>query len=77
MLDDLRDQTALVSAAAWRHDPAFPPVVPSWEHEAAEHRSVLPAAEAGDAARPRACSTAHIASFVQRNFPARPSTATG
>jgi DNA-binding GntR family transcriptional regulator len=70
MLDDLRDQTALVSAAAWRHDPTFPPLTPSWEHEAAEHRSVLNAARDGDADRAAGLLQAHIASFVQRNFPA-------
>jgi len=71
MLDDLRDQTALVSAAAWRHDPTSPPFTPSWEHEAAEHRSVLNAAEDGDARRAAGLLEAHIKSFVQRNFPAR------
>ena len=72
MLDDLRDQTALVSAAAWRHDPTFSPLVPSWEHEAAEHRSILNAARDGDCDRAAYLLTAHIASFVQRNFPATP-----
>jgi DNA-binding GntR family transcriptional regulator len=70
MLDDLRDQTALVSAAAWRHDPAFPPLVPSWEHEAAEHRSILNAAQDGQADRAAQLLKTHITSFVQRNFPA-------
>jgi DNA-binding GntR family transcriptional regulator len=74
MLDDLRDQTALLSAAAWRHDPTSPPLVPSWEHEAAEHRSVLHAAETGDAGRAARLLHGHIASFVQRNFPATPGT---
>jgi DNA-binding GntR family transcriptional regulator len=74
MLDDLRDQTALVSAAAWRQDPATGPngSTPSWEHEAAEHRSVLNAAEAGDTDRAAGLLHAHITSFVQRNFPAAP-----
>ena len=72
MLDDLRDQTALVSAAAWRHDPAAGPnrSTPSWEHEAAEHRRVLQAAERGDADRAAHLLKTHITSFVQRNFPA-------
>src|SRR5271154_4742291 len=74
MLDDLRDQTALVSAAAWRHDPAFPPLVPSWEHEAAEHRSIVNAAQDGEAERAAQLLHEHIASFVQRNFPATPAT---
>jgi DNA-binding GntR family transcriptional regulator len=74
MLDDLRDQTALVSAAAWRRDPAAGPnrSTPSWEREAAEHRSVLNAAKDGAAQRAADLLHAHIASFVQRNFPATP-----
>jgi DNA-binding GntR family transcriptional regulator len=63
VLDDLRDQTALVSAAAWRHDPA------SWEREAQEHVAVLSAAEAGDARLATGLLRAHIESFVRRNFP--------
>jgi DNA-binding GntR family transcriptional regulator len=69
MLDDLRDQTALVSVAAWRHEPDWL-AHPSWEHEAAEHRAVLQAAEDGDPARAADLLRAHITSFVQRNFPA-------
>ncbi len=74
MLDDLRDQTALVSVAAWRHEPDWlrPGVLgstPSWEHEAAEHRAVLQAAEDGDAEHAAALLRRHIASFVARNFP--------
>jgi DNA-binding GntR family transcriptional regulator len=71
VLDGLRDQTALVSAAAWRHDPAGQQPH-SWEREAEEHMAVLSAAEAGDA--PRACGLlrAHIESFVRRNFPGSP-----
>jgi DNA-binding GntR family transcriptional regulator len=68
MLDDLRDQTALVSAAAWRHEPDWLEV-PSWEHEAAEHRAVLLAAEDGDADRAADLLRGHITSFVERNFP--------
>jgi DNA-binding GntR family transcriptional regulator len=68
MLDDLRDQTALVSAVAWRHDPGWLGT-PSWEHEAAEHRAVLRAAEDGDADRAAGLLRAHITSFMQRNFP--------
>jgi DNA-binding GntR family transcriptional regulator len=68
MLDDLRDQTALVSAAAWRHDPDWLPT-PSWEHEAAEHRAVLMAAEEDDAERAASLLRHHITSFVARNFP--------
>jgi len=69
MLDDLRDQTALVSVAAWRHEPHWL-AHPSWEHQAAEHRAVLQAAENGDAQRAAALLRAHIVSFVERNFPA-------
>jgi DNA-binding GntR family transcriptional regulator len=70
VLDDLRDQTALVSAAAWRHDPAGQPT-PSWEREAQEHRAVLGAAEAGDTRLAAGLLRAHIESFVRRNFPDR------
>jgi DNA-binding GntR family transcriptional regulator len=62
MLADLRDQTALVSTAFWRQNP-------SWECEAAEHREILQAAEAGHAPVAANLLRAHIASFVQRNFP--------
>src|ERR1700722_16508640 len=72
MLDDLRDQTALVSAAAWRHDPTFPPLVPSWEREAAEHRGIVDAARDGEADRAAQLIKTPITSFVQRHFPATP-----
>jgi DNA-binding GntR family transcriptional regulator len=62
-LDELRDQTALVSSAAWAARPS------SWEQEAREHRAILAAAEAGDAALVRALTRGHISSFVARNFP--------
>ena len=68
MLDDLRDQTALVSVAAWRHEPAGLRT-PGWEREAAEHRAVLMAAEEGDAERAAILLRSHITSFVVRNFP--------
>jgi len=68
MLDDLRDQTALVSVAAWRHEPDWL-TTPSWEQEASEHRAVLQAAEDGDAQRAATLLRGHIASFVTRNFP--------
>jgi DNA-binding GntR family transcriptional regulator len=61
-LDDLRDQTALVSAAAWAQRP-------SWEREAAEHRAILAAAENGDGDDVRNLMRSHISSFVARNFP--------
>jgi DNA-binding GntR family transcriptional regulator len=68
MLDDLRDQTALVSVAAWRHEPDHAQI-PSWEHEAAEHRAVLRAAQDGDPERAAGLLRDHITSFVTRNFP--------
>jgi DNA-binding GntR family transcriptional regulator len=68
MLDDLRDQTALVSVAAWRDEPGWLPT-PSWEHEAAEHRAVLMAVEEGDAERAATLLRHHITSFLARNFP--------
>jgi DNA-binding GntR family transcriptional regulator len=62
MLADLRDQTALVSAAFWRRNP-------TWECEATEHLAILHAAEAGDAGTAADLLRAHIAAFTQRNFP--------
>jgi DNA-binding GntR family transcriptional regulator len=67
MLDDLRDQTALVSAAAWRHEPDWLPS-PSWEAEADEHRLILAAAEAGHAQQAADLVRSHITSFTQRHF---------
>jgi DNA-binding GntR family transcriptional regulator len=61
-LDDLRDQTALVSAAAWARRP-------SWEREAAEHRAILEAAEGGRTEDVRDLMRGHISAFVARNFP--------
>jgi DNA-binding GntR family transcriptional regulator len=54
--------------AAWRHEPGWLPT-PSWEHEAAEHRAVLMAAEEGDAERAAILLRHHITSFLARNFP--------
>ncbi|WP_307865260.1 GntR family transcriptional regulator [Streptomyces montanisoli] len=61
-LDELRDQTALLSTAAWS-------TRPSWDLEAAEHRTILQAAEAGDVELVRDLMRSHIAAFVARNFP--------
>lgn len=61
-LDDLRDQTALVSAAAWAQRA-------SWDREAAEHRAILAAAERGGAEEVRELMRSHISSFVARAFP--------
>jgi DNA-binding GntR family transcriptional regulator len=68
MLDDLRDQTALVSVAAWHREPDWLQT-PSWEHEAAEHLAVLQAAERGDAECAATLLRRHITAFVARNFP--------
>jgi DNA-binding GntR family transcriptional regulator len=61
-LDELRDQTALVSSAAWS-------VRASWEEEAREHRAILAAARAGDADLVRTLMRRHISAFVAGNFP--------
>lgn len=62
VLDDLRDQTALVSAAAWQH-------APTWRGEAAEHEAILRAATVGDADAAARLLTSHIESFLARNYP--------
>ncbi|MDG4861580.1 GntR family transcriptional regulator [Streptomyces sp. T-3] len=62
MLDEVRDQAALVSAVAWAADP-------SWEREAAEHREILRLALDGDADGAARALYGHIASFVRRAFP--------
>ncbi|MEV6129667.1 GntR family transcriptional regulator [Streptomyces violaceusniger] len=64
MLDELRDQAALVSAVAWQ-------AVPSWEQEAHEHREILARALGGDADGAGRALHDHIASFVRRAFPDR------
>ncbi|MEV8408311.1 GntR family transcriptional regulator [Streptomyces niveus] len=62
MLDEIRDQAALVSTVAWAS-------VPTWEREAAEHREILRLAVAGDAPAAGDALHQHIASFVRRAFP--------
>lgn len=62
MLDEVRDQAALVSAVAWAADP-------SWEREASEHREILRLALDKDAEGAARALHAHIASFVRRAFP--------
>ncbi|UCM91509.1 GntR family transcriptional regulator [Streptomyces marincola] len=62
MLDDLRDQAALVSSFAWQ-------TLPTWDREAAEHRAILARAEEGDAAGAGAALSDHIEGFVRRAFP--------
>jgi DNA-binding GntR family transcriptional regulator len=61
VLDDLRDQTALVSALSWQQ-------APSWDQEAAQHRAILAAAQAGDAERATGLLREHIAGFTARHF---------
>ena len=62
MLDEVRDQAALVSTVAWA-------AVPSWEREAAEHEEILRLARSGDVAGAGRAVHDHIASFVERAFP--------
>jgi DNA-binding GntR family transcriptional regulator len=84
-LDDLRDQTALVSAAAWQQEAAGQaaregrgaPPVPSWQREAGEHQAILVAARAGDAGRASELLRAHISEFITRNAAAPPAAAAG
>ncbi len=60
-LDDLRDQTALVSALSWEQ-------APSWQQEAAEHRAILAAALAGAADEAAALLRGHIEGFAARHL---------
>jgi DNA-binding GntR family transcriptional regulator len=59
-LDDLRDQTALVSALSWEQ-------APSWHQEADEHRAILAAARAGAADEAAALLREHIEGFAARH----------
>jgi DNA-binding GntR family transcriptional regulator len=61
VLDDLRDQTALVSAMSWQQ-------APSWEQEATQHRAILAAAQAGDADLATGLLRQHISGFAARHF---------
>jgi DNA-binding GntR family transcriptional regulator len=61
-LDNLRDQTALISVAAWQQ-------APSWRQEAGEHRAILAAAADGDAGRAAGLLAGHISAFAARRFP--------
>ena len=64
-LDDLRDQTALVSVLSWEQGA-------SWQQEAAEHQAILAAARGGAATEAAALLRAHIAGFAGRHFPSLP-----
>jgi DNA-binding GntR family transcriptional regulator len=75
-LDDLRDQTALVSAVAWQQEPSGPQE-PSWQQEAREHRAILAAARAGDSSRAATLLRAHISDFSARHFAPSPPPTTG
>jgi len=68
VLDDLRDQTALVSAMSWQQ-------APSWEQEATQHRAILAAAQAGDADLATGLLRQHISGFAARHFVPATSTA--
>jgi DNA-binding GntR family transcriptional regulator len=61
-LDNLRDQMALISVAAWQQEP-------SWRLEAEEHQAILTAAADGDGERAAGLLAAHIGSFAARRFP--------
>src|ERR1700733_9418991 len=61
-LDDLRDQTALVSVLSWEHGA-------SWQQEAPDHRATLAPARGGAADQAAALLHAHIAGFAGRHFP--------
>ncbi|MFC1418090.1 GntR family transcriptional regulator [Streptacidiphilus cavernicola] len=61
-LDELRDQTALLSSAAWARQP-------SWEQEAHEHRAILAAVRSQEPDQVRDLMRAHIGAFAARNFP--------
>ncbi|MCZ4119663.1 GntR family transcriptional regulator [Streptomyces sp. H39-S7] len=62
MLDEVRDQAALVSAVAWAASP-------SWEQEAREHQEILRTALAGDADGAARLLHSHISDFVRRAYP--------
>ncbi|MFD9634536.1 GntR family transcriptional regulator [Streptomyces violascens] len=62
VLDEVRDQAALVSAVAWAAQP-------SWEREATEHREILCLALDGDADGAALALHDHIGSFIRRAFP--------
>lgn len=59
MLDQLREQTALISVNAWSQRP-------TWEDEAEEHRQILDAALNGRAAEAARLTLQHISAFKER-----------
>jgi DNA-binding GntR family transcriptional regulator len=60
LLDDIQDQVAMISVAAWRRDA-------TWTDEAAEHRAILDLVEAGDADAAFDRLRAHIEKFLARS----------
>jgi DNA-binding GntR family transcriptional regulator len=59
IVDDLRDQTALITVAGWG-------IQPTWEAETGEHGAVLAAARAGNADRAAELMRRHIQAFADR-----------
>jgi DNA-binding GntR family transcriptional regulator len=59
ILDDLRDQTALITVAGWG-------IRPTWAAEILEHQAVLKAAQHGNADRAAELMRAHITTFANR-----------
>jgi DNA-binding GntR family transcriptional regulator len=59
IVDDLRDQTALITVAGWG-------IQPTWEAEIVEHGAVLAAAQTGDADRAAKLMRRHIQAFADR-----------
>ncbi len=59
IVDDLRDQTALITVAGWG-------IQPTWEAETGEHGAVLAAARAGDADGAAELMRRHIQAFADR-----------
>jgi DNA-binding GntR family transcriptional regulator len=57
ILDDLRDQTALITIAGWE-------IRPTWPAELMEHREILLAAEQGDADRAAELMRKHVTTFA-------------
>jgi DNA-binding GntR family transcriptional regulator len=59
ILDDVSDQTALITIAGWE-------IEPTWLAEMTEHREILLAAEQGDADHAAELMRAHIMTFADR-----------
>lgn len=59
LLDGLSDQAALITVTGWGFSP-------TWRGEAAEHRAILTAAEAGQAKQAEYLLRRHITDFIDR-----------